>query len=345
MSGEGLRVEALHSSGVESINSFKTHYEQENTQPKKLRDIVPFYTDTCQQWTPQPACPSGDVAKLHAVEDSKKASIGSFLSWVWSWFTGTSEEALKSSEVASVDPAPAKADINKRHPRLPSPEADEISLESLISKMNHNMKVIEEMDEDTKEFLKNNPSLSERALFLSWLDGIVKQRENHTVSAQLTTERVLHEQEVKRDYNTKLHEKMKEQQEVASQSVSVGWFSSVLTIGMLILSGVGVIAGIGFGITAGLTAALKVVAGVGGVVSAVGGGVKGVTLGVRAHLEHKNGKFQSEMYGIRNDRNVSHKKIETCLTELREAQTAVNQSLSNHGKAIRSWADASRYRQ
>jgi hypothetical protein len=340
MSGDYLSVKSglRDSPEVVSASSFA---ETQKKGPKTLADSVPFHRDTCQPWTPKPVCPSGDSTMLHGVDSSvsKQAGVGSFFSWVWNWLVGT-EEPHKAAEVVSTDPtstpAPSKTETGRRHPRLPSPEADEVSMEHLISKMNQNMLKIEEMDEDVREHFKNNQNLSDATLLRMLFAGIEKQKSNHTDGMQITSDKLLKEQEVRRDLHKKLSEVFKEQQEVASQAVSVGWFGTVLTVGILALSVLGIVAGIATGgASLGATIAIANIVALGG---------KGAATAVKGFLDKKSNEFSSELYAIRDGKLLSHKKIEACLVEFTDSHRAVNQNMHFHGQAIRNWSGASRYK-
>jgi predicted phage tail protein len=340
MSGDFLSVKSGLRGTPEGVGT-STFAETQKTGSKTLAGLVPFHRDTCQPWTPKPACPSGDSAKLHGVDSavSKQAGIGNFFSWMWNWLTGT-EEPQKTADVVATDPtstpAPSKTETGRRHPRLPSPETDEVSMENLISKMNRNMRKIEEMDEDAREFVKNNHHLSDAELLRQLFAGIEKQKSDHTDSLQLTSDKLLKEQEVKRDLHKKLHEVFKEQQEVAGQAVSAGWFGTVLTVGILVLSVLGIVAGVATG-----GASLGATIAIANVVALAG---KGASTALQGYLQKKSNDFSSDLYGIRDSKHLSHKKIEACLVEFTDSHRAVNQNMHFHGQAIRNWSGASRYK-
>lgn len=304
---------------------------------------LPNSYDTMKPWTPSPACPSGDSVKLHGVtvaQKPKQAGVAGFFSWLWGLITGSGSEAQKTEEVVAADPtstpAPTKTEM-RRGPRLPAPDADEGNLQGLVAKMNANMRRIEDQEEDLKSFLEKRPDMSENTLLYLLIESIKMQQANRAESAQVTQEKLLGEQEVRRNLHKKMQDILAERLAADRSVGTTSWIGSILTVGILALT---VVSGVFAFISGGASLPLSLM-----LANAGASVAQGVNTGFRGYYEGKSSHFQSEMYGTKEAKNVSHRAIQSCLDDLKQSQQYVTGCMSLHGQVVRSLADASPYRQ
>lgn len=317
-------------SAVTTISSGK-----EDTRFKAVNGIFPYYQDNWQPWTPRPTCPSGDSTHQHDIAigietKSKNASIGSFFTWLWDCITG-SESAKKAEEVADAEPTSSQ----KRKPRLPRPDIEEGNLQNMLAKMNQSMKRIEELESDTRDFLKDKQHFSDNVILRGLIEGLQQQKASRAESAVITQERLFKEQEVKRNLHKKLHELLVEGQNNAAKVSTTSWFGSVLDWGIVGLGVLGVVAGV---VTGGMALPF-ILASSGSMIA------QGVNQGFKGYYETKGNKLASEFYGIKEEKSESHRKIQNWLDDLKQSQQYVNQCHGLHGQVVRALSEASTYRQ
>lgn len=328
----------LHT-GMDGLQGSSVLSDRDSIRSKVSLPSMPCY-DTWQPWSPPPSCPHGDSIQLHESSKvvSRQAGLGDFFSWMWNWATGkTPEEPQQAAETLSTDPtsapAPSTIDPTKRRPRLQSPEADEGTLENLIIKMNQNMRRIEELESDTRDFLKKNPYLSDMELLRLLFAGLEKQKQNRAESAQVSQEKLLKEQEVKKNLHKKLHELIIEKMESDAKVGKTSWFGSILSACILGLGAASVVVAAIFSGGAAIPLAFTLA-------NAGALAAQGANKAVQGYYEDKSNKFQSNMYGTKEEKSVSHRRIQACLSDLKAAYQYVSQCVSLHSQALRSYTDA-----
>lgn len=159
------------------------------------------------------------------------------------------------------------------------------------------------------------------------------QRQSRIESSQLAQERMLQQQEIKKAIRKKIHET--EDKAIGSQknAKTLEWTGYVLGGGIavtLITSLIFTIATGGASLILGTLEAGLLIA-------------KGINDGVKGWYDYKSNESTAELYGLREQRSQSHRKIEEHARESTDALKQVNDYFSMQKKALQNHMEASRF--
>lgn len=156
------------------------------------------------------------------------------------------------------------------------------------------------------------------------------QKQSRMESGKTAGDNMMNEQKMKR----KLHEKGNEIQDKANDAASAsnisGWVSTALTAGSV----------------AAMLAALGVAAATGGMslaVTAIQGGLlvaQGGTSAVKAYYDYKGNQYSSELVGVRETRNESHRKMKAHMKQNKDSMEQINHYISMHKEVLKNQQDA-----
>lgn len=156
------------------------------------------------------------------------------------------------------------------------------------------------------------------------------QKLSRMESGKTASENMLNEQKIKR----KLHEKGNEIQDKANDAASVSktseWVGTALTAGSV----------------AALLAALAFTFATGGAslaITAVQGGLlvaQGANGAVKSYYDYKGNQLSSELVGVKENRNESHRKMKAHMKLNKDSMEQINHYISMHKEVLKNQQDA-----
>lgn len=244
------------------------------------------------------------------------------------WITGESEPV----DAAGDTPQPSDP-IGP--PTLEKPGyTSKHNKQKLIGEMKQLFQKINDARDDELDINDKTSTTGQSYLSKLLIEAIKKQKSNKEEGSTISHHKILSNQEMQKKFQKKTHELMEETEKLAKKSHVAKW----VNIGLGISIGLGFVASLALAVfapTVGIPALLTCAEGAAGVAS-------GITTIVKGHYDHKSNLHTAELVQVREERSLSHKRMEQGVHEMTEGMDSASRTMTLLRKLQESEREAAR---